>query len=150
MTDKEYQDEETLRRLYHEEEMTQPEIAEKYDVVKSAICYQMKKYGIKARENADAQRKELRKKPAPLAQKDGYRRWSDQYGREKGWKKDVVYVHRLVYVAHHGFEAARDMDIHHKNEMKLDNRPENLEALTRSEHASLHNLGNPKRAESLV
>ena len=33
-----------------------------------------------------------------------------------------------------------DYDVHHINEIKSDNRIENLEVLTRSEHTSLHNL----------
>jgi hypothetical protein len=49
-----------------------------------------------------------------------------------------VPVHRLVAVAEYGFDEVKNMDVHHKNEIKWDNRPENLELLTRSEHRKLH------------
>jgi hypothetical protein len=138
VTNKDYQDGETLRRLYHEEELTQPEIAEKYGVATSTICYQMDRHGIEARENVEVQRERERNKPVPLQQKAGYWRWKDGYGEKKGWKRETVPVHRLVYVAHYGFEALRDKHVHHKNRMRFDNRPENLQAVTPDEHREIH------------
>lgn len=44
-----------------------------------------------------------------------------------------VYEHRLVA----GLPPA-EMDVHHRNRVRDDNRPENLVVLTRSEHALLH------------
>lgn len=38
------------------------------------------------------------------------------------------------------FVLKDDYDVHHINEIKIDNRLENLQVLTRSEHTSLHNL----------
>lgn len=35
----------------------------------------------------------------------------------------------------------RDVDVHHINETKDDNRLENLEAMTKGEHTALHNTG---------
>jgi hypothetical protein len=119
--------------------MSQLEIAEKYDVVKSAICYQMKKHGIEARDRKEIHREKSRKKPVPLDVSDyGYRWWVDQYGKKKGWDVERVFVHRLVHVAHHGVESVKNMDVHHKNGHKLDNRPENLEAMSKSDHSKLH------------
>lgn len=135
---KKYQDKETLQRLYHEERMTQPEIADKFDINKSLVCYWMKKHGIEARANSDAQRKRMSTKPVPTKIHQGYRQWIDSYGEKKGWSRDRVFVHRLVAVAHYGFDAVCGMDVHHKNGYSFDNRPENLEPIDHGEHASLH------------
>lgn len=53
---------------------------------------------------------------------------------------DSVLVHRLMMVAKHGFDALDGMHVHHKNEIRWDNRPSNLELMTPSEHATHHNM----------
>jgi len=56
---------------------------------------------------------------------------------QAGAFEDRVYVHRLVYVREHGFDALNaDDEIHHKNAIPWDNRPSNLEALAPAEHAA--------------
>ena len=134
-----WQDEEKLREMYHDEGLDQPEIAERFDVTKSAVCYWMKKHGIETRDNVEAQRRKRQKKPVPFETKPGgHERWVDSYKRKAGWANEYVYVHRLLYVAHHGLEAVRNRDVHHKNEIPWDNRIENLEAMTRADHSSHH------------
>jgi len=49
-----------------------------------------------------------------------------------------VYIHRLVAVAKEGFDAVVDMDVHHKNNIPWDNRPENLEVKDHAQHSSDH------------
>jgi len=46
--------------------------------------------------------------------------------------------HRLLAVAEWGLDAVRGMDVHHQNNIPWDNRPENLELLTRAEHRREH------------
>jgi len=144
MTEKEYQDEKTLRELYVKKEMTQPEIAEQFGINKSLVSYWMDKHGIETRGNAEAQKVASLKEPVPLEQKDGYLRWVDQTDKQHGSPRESVLVHRLVYVAYHGFDSVRDKVIHHKNEFKMDNRPGNLAVMGCGEHSALHNQ---KRAE---
>jgi hypothetical protein len=49
-----------------------------------------------------------------------------------------VLVHRLIAAAEYGVDEIVGMDIHHKNQCKFDNRPENLEVLSSEEHSRWH------------
>ena len=49
-----------------------------------------------------------------------------------------VLVHRLVAIAEHGVDEVVGKVVHHRNSIPWDNRPENLEVLSRGEHARHH------------
>ena len=56
------------------------------------------------------------------------------------WKKDgYVLEHRWVMEQHIGRRLLKSEDVHHINGNKKDNRIENLEVFTHSEHTRLHN-----------
>lgn len=69
--------------------------------------------------------------------KDGYCRNSD--GR----------LHREIYKKHHGVELSRSQFVHHINHNKTDNRIDNLEVLTNSEHSKLHYADIPKDSRGI-
>lgn len=55
-------------------------------------------------------------------------------------QSDSIPIHRLVAVAEYGTEVVAESEIHHKNGIKWDNRPSNLEPLDKKAHAQLHSL----------
>jgi Orotate phosphoribosyltransferase homologs len=54
---------------------------------------------------------------------------------------DRILMHRYVYEFYNG-KIPNGYDIHHKNELKYDNRIENLECLPKSEHTRLYSPHN--------
>lgn len=49
-------------------------------------------------------------------------------------------VHQMMIHSFYGYK--KGFDVHHLNQVKTDNRLENLVYLTREEHTKLHNIGN--------
>ncbi|AFH22156.1 hypothetical protein OSG_eHP18_00230 [environmental Halophage eHP-18] len=63
-----------------------------------------------------------------------FRGSSGYYMFRGGDNCDYVPIHRLVAVAEYGVKATENKQIHHKNGVKWDNRPENLICMSNSEH----------------
>lgn len=62
----------------------------------------------------------------------------DEDGEVVHVERKSVRVHRLVAVAEWGFDEVCKSEIHHRNGMKLDNRPENLVPLDPRLHGGLN------------
>lgn len=126
---------EELERMYYDEGMSQTEIGEKFNVSQGAISDRMEKHGIEPGKRIDLMAEAVR---VPWATHRignyGYELWKVRCGEEM----KTLPVHRLAMVAWEGFDAVDGKRVHHKNGVKWDNRPENLELLTDSEHKSLH------------
>ena len=121
-----------LRHLYVEREMKQHEIAELLDCDQTTISRSLSKHGIKTRDAEDYLQ------PAFYFH-DGYLVCRHRYKNKGGERKRAaVYIHRLVAVAEHGIEAVEGNVVHHKNNHRCDNRRENLEIMSYSEHATHH------------
>ncbi|MGE0057002.1 MAG: HNH endonuclease signature motif containing protein [Dehalococcoidia bacterium] len=56
-------------------------------------------------------------------------------------RKGYILEHRLNWELAHGRRLKPSEHVHHKNEIRDDNRPENLEAMTAAEHRALHKDG---------
>lgn len=125
-----YDDPDTLRRLYHDEDLSTHEMAEQFDCSPATVHKYMKKF-------------EIERDP-PTSERPPHFSTHKPHGHEfvqtkvDGENKRVL-IHRLVAVAEHGFDTVTDRVIHHKNGLPWDNRPSNLELLTQSEHAARHN-----------
>jgi len=130
---KKYKDKEWLKEQYYEKERTTTEMADECDTVAVVILEWMERHGLERRSKG-RRRKEyaLFRTHASHPGENAYEMWFDTMNN------NVVRVHRLVAVAEYGFEAVKDKAVHHKNEIPWDNRPENLEPLTFSEHAKTH------------
>jgi len=125
-----WKDEETLRELYVEQQLTTYEIGDKFGVSNTAIGRELKKYGIPRR----------RKLPTYYTDTYGYERIHHQYEHNV----TPLAVHRLVALADGklSFEqfANSEMNVHHVNGIPWDNRPENLEVMTHEEHSRHHGI----------
>lgn len=63
----------------------------------------------------------------------------DTQGYERFWSDGkVITVHQLIAIAEYGFDDVAGKVVHHKNEIKWDNRPDNLEVMERDDHSRLH------------
>ncbi len=123
-----YRDGATLRELYWVRGMSISAIADVFDVVEWTIQKWLKKNDIPTRKPPSE------KPPCYRTRNDGYECWNVKAGD----KNTTVRVHRLLAVAEHGFDALDGREVHHKNGVRWDNRSENIELLSPSEHSSRH------------
>ena len=131
-TPRQYTKESVIRRLYLDEKLSLQKVADRFDVDAKTIDYWRKKHGIKRRSRQEAA---LHKPPNFYTTKYGYERVQTKYDGDKF----SFPIHRLVAVAEYGFEALEGNIVHHKNGVSWDNRPENLEVMSQSEHMNEHN-----------
>lgn len=136
MSEAPWQDEETLRELYHEQGLTQVDVAHELGCSKDTVLNWFKKLGISARSPSPE-----RTAPVPLKtigdiEKGGYENLVDPE------TKKSVRVHQLMAIADgadpYKIFSSRAYNVHHKNGFSWDNRYENIELLTTSEHVERH------------
>lgn len=126
---------EALYEAYIERGMGQKEIAEAWGTSPQNISKCMEEFGIKARDVDEQLRGRRDKKATYSMGLSGYARWIAGNGGES---TDKYYVHRLLAIAEYGVEAVVGNHVHHKNGVRWDNRPDNLEVLSSSDHARAH------------
>lgn len=130
MTEHPWRDKETLQRLHHEERLTQEEMGERLGCTRRTISEWFSRHGIEARMGPPRI-----ERVHYSTRKEGYEIWQDKCPPSRD---DTCLIHRLAAVAWFGFDAVRDHHVHHENRIPWDNREENLELFTPSEHARHH------------
>lgn len=128
---KPYQDEETLRELYVEKEMSIRAVAKKLDCSNVTVLRYLRKFGIETRDRG-CHGSSL---PTFYTSKRGYESWTIT-----NETVSELRVHRLLAIANGAspYEVFGDKHVHHKNRVPWDNRPENVELLGVSEHCTIH------------
>lgn len=133
--EEDYHNQGFLHQKYIEEEMSIPEIAELCDASIRTIERHLVRNNIPRRSISDALTNcHQQNGSVPFTAAGRYNYWQHTYEREYR----SVAVHRLVAVAEYGFDEVVGKDVHHKNRIPWDNRPENIELLTKEEHGRLH------------
>lgn len=117
-----------LKKLYIRENMTQQEIADKTGVSQHHVSVALREHGIDTRDVSD-----YIIHPFVGYHPKGY----IEARCQSNGNSDRFYLHRLLVVAEYGFDAVKGMDVHHKNGIGWDNRPENIELLSPSDHYSM-------------
>jgi len=135
-----WRDEETLREEYVHKQRTSYELAEEWGCSASTVNSWVRKYGLDKYSQLPKFTlisQETEERP------DGSRHGSSGYeiytSRAEQVSVSQVRHHRLIAVAEWGLDAICRKEVHHKNGIPWDNRPDNLELLTKGEHSTLHN-----------
>lgn len=129
-----WQDKETLKRLYYDEELRQSEIADLLGCGTRTVCRWMNRHDLEVYRTERTGESNRVERATFTHAPQGYERAIANY---RG-TPEAVQIHRLLAVAKYGFEALEGMEVHHRNHIPWDNREDNIELMTTSEHRRYH------------
>lgn len=125
--DERLESESWLCEKYVDQQKSLRQIATVCDCNEETVRSRLLQYGIERRKPHNQ-----RHPPHRIQDANGYERVDHKVGD----KIEHILIHRLVAVSEYGFDNVVGKVVHHKNEHKIDNRPSNLQLMTRSEHNS--------------
>ena len=125
-----WRDEEFLREQYWEKRKTIPKIAEELECGVTTVRDWMVKHGIERRDWSEAIKAGYPDHAHYFMNHNGHMRWRHF--------EDSIFVHQLLAISEYGFEEVAEKQVHHKNHIPWDNRPENIELMTMAEHTAHH------------
>lgn len=134
---------EKIEFMYFRQNMSKNKIAKALGVTSTIISRRMEKFGIKpyppekAKSIFGSGPYAARWNGGVAYGTNGYRLIA-MHDDPRADARGYVYEHRLVMEQHLGRYLSSDEVVHHINGNKLDNRIENLQVLTNSEHVKLH------------
>jgi predicted HTH domain antitoxin len=138
-----------LINLYSEEKMSINEISEKFNTTPTVVRRRLIEFDIPLRGHKASAK--LYSGEKNHLWNGGRRRHNEGYVQIKMPEHPnadgcgYIYEHRHVMEKHLGRFLERHEHVHHINEIKDDNRLENLQVLTNSEHARLHSRKRAKQ-----
>jgi len=144
--DVDHTDKDILEALYWDDGLSQVQISKVVGLSPGGVEYWIKKHNIKQRDRIEAVRASKYQREATLTtNSEGYLMWTTADSH--------CLVSRLVAVSEFGFESVVGNEVHHKNGVVWDNRPENLEVKSSREHRQEHgklNKSDVKRIKQRV
>lgn len=106
------------------------EVARMYGMTRQSVYEGFKRRGLKSRQ----------KKQLPFLTYDGIKFTLRNHGYYSRTDGDRELMHRYIWIKERG-EIPEGYEVHHINHSKVDNRIDNFELLTKSEHAKKYNSG---------
>ena len=153
--DGKHTDRKWLAEQYRDEGRSMADIGRECDVTAATILKYLRRFGIKTRDSTQ----HIRDQKIGITNEKGefgdlpggYRKVMNSWLVEGGREYRSVYVHQLLAIAE-GADPYKvfsngKWQVHHKNRIKWDNRPENIEFTTREKHRSEHVM-NRERTET--
>ena len=128
---KDYKNKETLEQLYLNEKLSTTEIGEICDCSQSTIRYWMDKHDIDRR---PVGRRRV-ERASYFSDTSGYELWCADNNTK------TVGVSQLTAIAH-GADPhdvfSDENEVHHRNTIQWDNRPDNLQVVSKEQHRQIH------------
>jgi len=142
----EWQDERTLRWLYWSKGLSQKQIADRLGCSATTVGKWMSRHDIQTRHPEHLEAAHEARRTAHIhyfTKRDGYERVENTYCGDS----ERAYLHRLLAVAKYGLDELYGKEVHHRNGIPWDNRPENIGLMSEAEHQRHHVAERPRNSD---